>query len=42
MQNKEFDKLVESFLAPKTKLEDNSAFSLASLLSLVEEIEKEI
>ena len=40
MQNKEFDKLVESFLTPKTKLEDNSAFSLASLLSLVEEIEK--
>jgi hypothetical protein len=40
MQNKEFDKLVESFLKPKTKLEDNSAFSLASLLSLVEEVEK--
>jgi len=40
MQNKEFDKLVESFLTPKTKLEDNNAFSLASLLSLVEEIEK--
>lgn len=40
MQNKEFDKLVESFLTPKTKLEDNSAFSLASLLSLVEEMEK--
>jgi hypothetical protein len=39
MQNKEFDKLVESFLNPKTKLEDNSAFSLASLLSLVEEID---
>lgn len=40
MQNKEFDKLVESFLTPKTKLEGNSSFSLASLLSLVEEIDK--
>jgi hypothetical protein len=40
MQNKEFDKLVESFLKPKTKLEDNASFSLASLLSLVEEVEK--
>jgi len=39
MQNKEFDKLVESFLKPKTKLEDNASFSLASLLSLVEEVE---
>jgi hypothetical protein len=39
MQNKEFDKLVESFLKPKTKLEDNDSFSLASLLSLVEEVE---
>lgn len=39
MQNKEFDKLVESFLTPKTKLEENNAFSLASLLSLVEEVE---
>jgi hypothetical protein len=39
MQNKEFDKLVESFLNPKTKLEDNASFSLASLLSLVEEVE---
>lgn len=40
MQNKEFDKLVESFLTPKTKLEENNAFSLASLLSLVEEIQR--
>lgn len=40
MQNKEFDKLVESFLTPKTKLEENNAFSLASLLSLVEEVER--
>ena len=40
MKSQEFNTLVESFMKPKTKLkEDNNSISLASLFSLIEEVE---